>query len=651
MANWDMNILRFYKSQSSIRALALSAVLGVLCPTVALAQTFTNTTDAVIGDTTRCGTTNVVRNFTVTGVGTVDDLNVGFLATHSWRGDIVMTLESPAPTATTITLITSDTAGTGNDDDYNILMDDGAPVVINTGSADGPHDVTEPLYEHEVVPNNPLASFSGVNANGTWVMTMCDDFNTEDGTFLEASLIFSSPPPGADLSLNASTADLSPEIGSTITFTYDVSNLGPDAATGVTAQINMPSGLNYVSHTGPGTYSSGTGLWTLPASIASSSTSSLIITATVNPSGPYTTSGEVSASDQADPDSTPNNSSTTEDDDDTLSFVPVASVTPPSLTCPAPDQFSLDWAAPGSTNGWSAGTDSNTYTVGGETISIAMTGNTNRFIARTFGGSTLQTPVSTTQFANGANAGEHGVVMNVDYDLTTESVLTTMNLGTPGIGVGELQFQILDIDSGTWTDRIIVTGFLDGAAVLPILTSSGSNTVSGTDTFLGTGGAATGNAAGNTTVTFTNPVDVVTFEYDNASPTVNPASQVISLQKLDMCPSLKANLSAVKTVEVYDPGALGLYMTPGNEVLYKITVTNSATATADAEDVDITDTLPTNLKFVSATTTGFTGGSFGSPALPSPSQDCAVTACIIRYSGGDVPINTTAEIQVIAEIK
>ena len=112
-----------------------------------------------------------------------------------------------------------------------------------------------------------------------------------------------------------------------------------------------------------------------------------------------------------------------------------------------------------------------------------------------------------------------------------------------------------------------------------------------------------------------------------------------------------AVLNAVKTVEVFDPGNLGLYMTPGNEVLYKITVTNDATATAPAEDVDISDTLPENLRFVSATTTGFTGGAFGSPDLPAANTDCETTPCVVRFSGAEVAIDTTAEIEVRAIIK
>ena len=112
-----------------------------------------------------------------------------------------------------------------------------------------------------------------------------------------------------------------------------------------------------------------------------------------------------------------------------------------------------------------------------------------------------------------------------------------------------------------------------------------------------------------------------------------------------------ADVTASKTVDVHDPGKLGLYMTPGNEVLYKITVVNADTSSAAADDVDILDTLPDNLVFISATTTGFVGGAFGNPDLPAVNQDCAITACIISFEDGTVEVDSTAEIQVIARIK
>ena len=111
------------------------------------------------------------------------------------------------------------------------------------------------------------------------------------------------------------------------------------------------------------------------------------------------------------------------------------------------------------------------------------------------------------------------------------------------------------------------------------------------------------------------------------------------------------DLTATKSVEVYDPENIGLYMTPGNEVLYRITVTSSSTSTVEAQDIDLSDTLPDNVRFVSATMTGFVGGAFGSPDLPDANTDCTGGACVIRYSGATLPIDTTGEIQVRALIK
>ena len=54
------------------------------------------------------------------------------------------------------------------------------------------------------------------------------------------------------------------------------------------------------------TYASGTGLWTIGA-LASGASIALNLTVTVNAAGSYTNAAQVTASDQTDPDSTPNN--------------------------------------------------------------------------------------------------------------------------------------------------------------------------------------------------------------------------------------------------------------------------------------------------------------------------------------------------------
>ncbi len=112
-----------------------------------------------------------------------------------------------------------------------------------------------------------------------------------------------------------------------------------------------------------------------------------------------------------------------------------------------------------------------------------------------------------------------------------------------------------------------------------------------------------------------------------------------------------ANVTAAKTVEVFDPANQGLYLTPGNEVIYRITATNADTSNVAATDINIMDTLPDNVAFISAETIGFTSGAFGSPDLPAANTDCGVTACVIRYSGASLDVDSAGEVIIRALIK
>ncbi|MEP6343443.1 MAG: hypothetical protein ABJ275_09020 [Maricaulaceae bacterium] len=59
----------------------------------------------------------------------------------------------------------------------------------------------------------------------------------------------------------------------------------------------------------------------------------------------------------------------------------------------------------------------------------------------------------------------------------------------------------------------------------------------------------------------------------------------------------QANIAAQKTVETWDPQSIGLYSTPGNDVLYKITVTHLGGATLDNNSVFLADSLPREIMF------------------------------------------------------
>ena len=129
----------------------------------------------------------------------------------------------------------------------------------------------------------------------------------------------------ADLSLTKVVNDATPNIGDNVTFTLAVSNGGPNSADNIDVTDQLPAGFTYVSDTpSQGSYVSGTGVWTV-GTIANGGNAILNITATVNTAtgvaGEYLNIAEVTASDQADSDSTPNNNIAAEDDQDFVEII------------------------------------------------------------------------------------------------------------------------------------------------------------------------------------------------------------------------------------------------------------------------------------------------------------------------------------------
>jgi VCBS repeat-containing protein len=106
--------------------------------------------------------------------------------THTFVGDLRMTLRSPS--GTTITLMnrpgTSPTAleGAGGDDFVNLILDDGAPTAI----ANLPPTAPPGGYSGRFRPDQPLAAFNGQNRQGVWTLSVFDMFGTLDSGTLVA---------------------------------------------------------------------------------------------------------------------------------------------------------------------------------------------------------------------------------------------------------------------------------------------------------------------------------------------------------------------------------------------------------------------------------------------------------------------------------
>ncbi|MCB0593029.1 MAG: DUF11 domain-containing protein, partial [Phaeodactylibacter sp.] len=122
--------------------------------------------------------------------------------------------------------------------------------------------------------------------------------------------------PGAvvDLELEKSVNNTTPTVGDNVTFTVVLTNQGPSTATGVSVTDQLPSGYAFVSHTASqGSYVSGTGAWTV-GTLAAGQSVTLTLTATVNAAGDYMNLAEVTAQNEPDVDSNPNNGVDTDGD-------------------------------------------------------------------------------------------------------------------------------------------------------------------------------------------------------------------------------------------------------------------------------------------------------------------------------------------------
>lgn len=143
-----------------------------------------------------------------------------------------------------------------------------------------------------------------------------------------ASVITTPTLPMADLSLTKAIVggNLSPIFGATVTFEITVKNSGPQNATGVKVIDMLPSGYEYVVYSSTaGQYFNSTGIWEV-GNIPNGSSESLLIGAKVNTTGVYQNIAEVYASNELDPDSTPNNNVSGEDDISSVLLTPVPAV-------------------------------------------------------------------------------------------------------------------------------------------------------------------------------------------------------------------------------------------------------------------------------------------------------------------------------------
>ncbi|MEO1567804.1 MAG: GEVED domain-containing protein [Pseudomonadota bacterium] len=516
-------------------ALVCLAIANAMAP--AAAQQFgASPTGGAINASATCGTADLETYIDITDSITIGDLNVGFRASHTYRTDINLSLESPA--GTVVDLLTG--TYTSNLDDYDVLFDDDVSgPVVDTGSH-GADNTAAPFYDSVVQSEGDLLSeFDGENTAGRWTFRMCDVFpGADDGTLLSADL-FVTPllPTNIDLSLSLSPSSATPTYGDQVTYTVTATNDGPAMATGVTASVSLASGVSYVSDTAGGEFVPSTGVWTVGA-LASGASTSVQIVATTDVSGGYTTTAEITAANENDIDSTPANASSapTEDDSASNTLSPQTppggtAGTPPSLTCVAGAR-TWQWSAAT----WTAGATSGSGTQGGDTVQIDMTGSVDDFIAS----SGTATPFIRNTASYGETTNPTALYLLADFDTASEEITTTFRFGTAGLGVDAVQFKAFDVDTGTngssFVDRFTVTASLGGAAVPVTLTQGSANVVAGASIF-GITSATDSQDTATLFITSETPFDTLVVDWGSGpGAQANPSNQGIGFGDFTYCP-------------------------------------------------------------------------------------------------------------------
>lgn len=193
-------------------------VAGLALAGSASAQTYTGTfNSAPIPDSDPAGAKFVVN---VPDSFSIADLNVGLGITHTWQGDLVITIEH---NGTTVDLLNRAGDGTGGgfgfsadnlgdaasgalfylDDEGASAYDTGAPTGYGDGTVVDPgiDNVTGNWKPFGAAGISALSAFDGMDAAGNWSIFITDNAGGDTGTVETISLEFTAVPAPASLAL------------------------------------------------------------------------------------------------------------------------------------------------------------------------------------------------------------------------------------------------------------------------------------------------------------------------------------------------------------------------------------------------------------------------------------------------------------------
>lgn len=236
----------------------------------------------------------------------ITDVDVRVEMSHTWVGDVVITIDPPGA-AGPITLLDRPGVPTStfgcSDDNMNVTFDDGAAIVTETHCLG-----TNPWLTGPALPVSALSVLNGTDAQGVWTLTVSDLASGDTGTVVDWELIITPTPAGqceicvgldVDLALTKSVAPSEVPPGGQAVFTLTATNNGPGAATGVVVTDTLPVGLTYVSNDCGAAFVDPTLTWNI-GNLAATASVACNVTVTVDSLGDFANNAVI-AGNETDP--------------------------------------------------------------------------------------------------------------------------------------------------------------------------------------------------------------------------------------------------------------------------------------------------------------------------------------------------------------
>lgn len=466
--------------------------------------------------------------------------------------------------------------------------------------------------------NVALGLTATVKASGNYANVAKITGNESDpGTANNSATSTPTPVPVADVSVNKTASDDTPNVGSDIIFTITASNAGPSEATNVKVTDVLPNGYTFVSATAPAgtTYNSTTGVWSI-GHLANGTNSILVIAATVKAAGNYANTATITATEN-DPNNG-NNSSTI-----TPVPVPVADVAvTKTASVDSPDVgSSITFTITATNNGPSDATSVNVtdvlpsgYTFVSASAPAGTTYNSTTglwAIGNLVNGADAILNITATVNASG-NYTNTATVSASESDPDTGNntataspspvpvadvaITKTVDENTPDVG-SNVVFTVTAANTGpseatnVKVNDILPNGYTFVSAAAPTGT-----------TYSNTNGIWTvGNLAksGSVTLTITATVNPSGnyINTANATATEKDPDTSNNTASATVAPVKIADVAVAKTVDNSAPNV-------GSNVTFTVSATNGGPSTAT--NVSVNDALPNGYTFVSATASGTT---------------------------------------------